>query len=249
MFKKIFEHIFDRDITLSAASLSFYTIFSIIPMLIIFMIILTSLESFDAMYQQVQNMIFSNFLPMNHELILSYINSFLQHSVNISLVSGFSLFISSLLFFQNYEYVANNVFKTTPRTFIKSLGVYVLLIFITPISLGTVFYISIYFAGIKDFVPYIILWVLMFILFKVSANTKISTKSSLISSMLTALFFTIAKELFIYYVVLNKLYMTIYGSFSIVLFLFLWIYFSWIIFLNGLKLCHGINEYYQAKDT
>ncbi|MGD9654678.1 MAG: hypothetical protein AB7U44_05730, partial [Sulfuricurvum sp.] len=45
----------------------------------------------------------------------------------------------------------------------------------------------------------------------------------------------------------NKSYATIYGSFSIVLFLFLWIYASWIIFVYGLKLCYLLNRFYEGK--
>jgi membrane protein len=47
--------------------------------------------------------------------------------------------------------------------------------------------------------------------------------------------------MFIYYIFLNKSYTTLYGSFSIVLFLFLWTYVSWFIFLHGLRLCNYIN--------
>jgi membrane protein len=91
---------------------------------------------------------------------------------------------------------------------------------------------------------------LFFVLFKLSANIKVSIRSALISSLVVTVMFSIAKEIFIYYVFLNKSYTTLYGSFSILMFLFLWIYASWFIFLNGLKLCHFINskeEEYPAQ--
>jgi len=253
--KKIYFFILDRELTLSAASLSFYTIFTIIPLLLIFTTVLTSMKSFEPVYFEIQNMILSNFLPVNHEIIMRYINDFLEHSLKISGVSFFILFISSLLFFQNYEYVANKIFKVKQRGFIQSVWVYILMITLTPMALGLAFSISAYLANIMaksdltshidflSFIPYIIIWVLFFVLFKFSANEKVSIKAALRSSLIISFIFSMAKNIFIYYVFLNQIYTTLYGSFSILLFLFLWTYASWFIFLHGLRLCYYMNKH------
>ncbi|WP_229860159.1 hypothetical protein [Candidatus Sulfurimonas baltica] len=54
---KLFRHVkffintfFDKELTLFAASLSFYTIFTIIPLLLIMLTLLTSLPSFAEHY-------------------------------------------------------------------------------------------------------------------------------------------------------------------------------------------------------
>ncbi|EOI3929950.1 YhjD/YihY/BrkB family envelope integrity protein, partial [Campylobacter jejuni] len=52
----------------------------------------------------------------------------------------------------------------------------------------------------------------------------------------------IGKNLFVYYVVYNKTYASVYGSFSTILFFFIWIYISWIIYLFGLKLYYFLNH-------
>ena len=94
---------------------------------------------------------------------------------------------------------------------------------------------------------------LVFINFKSVSSVGVAAKfyhksrivfnwAALISSLVVTVMFSIAKEIFIYYVFLNKSYTTLYGSFSILMFLFLWIYASWFIFLNGLKLCRYLNN-------
>ena len=60
--------------------------------------------------------------------------------------------------------------------------------------------------------------------------------------------FSISNNAFIEYVFYNKSYTTMYGSFAIMMFLFLWIYVSWIIFIYGLKLCYMINRIYEKRD-
>ncbi|MCG3717085.1 YihY/virulence factor BrkB family protein, partial [Aliarcobacter butzleri] len=52
---------------------------------------------------------------------------------------------------------------------------------------------------------------------------------------------SISKNLFIYYVIYNKTYTTIYGSLATLLFTFFWIYVSWIIYLYGIKMCHKLD--------
>ena len=257
--KFLFSTFADKELTLFAASLSFYTIFSFIPLLLIMMTVLTSLESFADMYIKIQDFIFSNLLPVNSEVVMEHLNSFLQNSIEMSSMSLIMLFVSSLLFFKNYEFIANRAFHAPQRSFLESVGVYFLMVITTPVSLGSAFYITGYIAtlmasnsltsgiNILPLVPYIIIWVLFFILFKLSANIKVSFRAAAISSFIISIIFGLAKSSFIYYVFLNQSYTTIYGSFAILLFLFLWIYASWVIFIYGLKLCYLINRI--DKDT
>ena len=255
---KFWVHTFvDKELTLFAASLSFYTIFSIIPLLLIFLTLLTSLPDFAESYEGIKSFIFSNLLPVNSEVIIEHIDSFLQNATKIGMIGLVMILVSSLLFFNNFEYIANKIFRAPPRTFLAQMLLYLAVLILTPIMLGASFYISGYIAtliasnrltedvNILPFVPYLLNWALFFVLFKIVPNVKVNTKSSLISSFAISIVFSISKNAFIYYVFLNKAYTTMYGSFSIIIFLFLWIYISWIIFIYGLKLCHIIDGIYK----
>ena len=55
--KFLFHTFADKELTLFAASLSFYTIFSFIPLLLILMTVLTSLKSFSDIYMKIQDFI------------------------------------------------------------------------------------------------------------------------------------------------------------------------------------------------
>ncbi len=249
----------DKDLTFYAASLSFYTIFTLIPLLVITLTLFTSMPNFSEHYEKIQEFIFSNIMPVNSEALMGQINSFLQNSVEMSIISFAVIIVSSLLFFQNFEYIANKIFHAKKRGLWESVTTFWTLLTLTPIGLGVSFYItgyvaslmasSEYTAGINilPYVPYLIIWALFFLIFQIVANTKIHAKASLISSFVTSVVFSIAKNGFIFYVFYNKAYATMYGSFSIVMFLFLWIYASWIIFVYGLKLCYMINRVYENR--
>lgn len=266
--KSIFRHILrfigsfvDKELTLFAASLSFYTIFTIIPLLLIMLTLLTSLPSFAEHYETIKTFIFSNLMPVNSELIMNRIDGFLANSAKMGVIGLVMILVASMLFFKNFEYIANKIFHAQKRTLWESITTYWTMLTLTPIALGVSFYITGHIAtvvssneytsglNILPLVPYIITWALFFLIFQIAANVKIEPKASAISSFIIAVVFSIAKNSFIYYVFYNKSYTTMYGSFAILMFLFLWIYVSWIIFIYGLKLCYIINRVYKNREA
>ena len=251
----------DKELTLFAASLSFYTIFTIIPLLLIVLTLLTSMPSFSDHYEKIKGFIFSNLMPVQSELIMHNIDSFVANSAKVGAFGLLMILIASLLFFKNFEYIANKIFHAKSRSLWESITTYWTMLTLTPIALGISFYITGYIAtlmasnsltsglNILPLVPYLIIWGLFFLIFQIGPNAKVNPKASAISSFLVAIIFSASKNAFIYYVFLNKSYATMYGSFAIVMFLFLWIYVSWIIFIYGLKLCYMIDRVYKNRET
>jgi len=249
----------DKELTLFAASLSFYTIFTIIPLLLIMLTLLTSLPSFEEHYESIKSFIFSNLMPVNSELVMEKLDVFLANSSKMGMIGFAMILVASLLFFKNFEYIANKIFHAKPRTLWESITTYWTMLTLTPIALGVSFYITGYIAtlmasnsltsgfNILPLVPYAIIWALFFLIFQIGPNAKINPRASLISSFIISIVFSVSKNAFIYYVFLNKSYTTMYGSFAIVMFLFLWIYVSWIIFIYGLKLCYIIDSIYKKS--
>lgn len=122
-----------------------------------------------------------------------------------------------------------------------------------PIALGVSFYLSTVVQGYTGFdllsiFPYLIVWFTFFVAYKISTSETILYKAVFISSFFSSLTWYIGKSLFIYYVMYNKAYTSLYGSFSIILFFFLWLYISWIIYLYGLKMCAILHNKYKDKD-
>jgi len=254
VIRTYFISLFDKDITYYASSLSFYTLFTLVPVMLIVLSISTSLTSFDAFYSNIKSFIMDNILPVSSDAFSSFIDSFMQNSMQLSIIGIISVIVSSMLFFQNFEYIVNKIFKTKPRGFWDSLTTYWTLVTLTPIALVFSFYLSNELQtilganeftktlNILELFPYLIIWTLFFLIYKISANVEISNRAAGISSFAVSLTWYLAKVGFISYVLQNKTYATIYGSFSTLIFFFLWVYLSWIIFIYGLKLCYTIEQ-------
>ena len=266
---RIWRHLFffgkkllDPELTYYASSLSFYTIFTIVPLLVIVLSLITNMPSFAEYYGMIKGFILENLMPVHSDAVTQYIDSFLQNSVKLGTIGFIMVVVASLLFFDNFEYIVNKIFHTKKRGIWESITTYWTLLTLSPMALAASFYVS---AKVEFFLnehtaisawinivtvfPYLIIWLLFFVIYKISANVKIDTRAAAISSFVIAISWSIAKNAFVYYVFYNKTYATMYGSFSILLFFFLWIYVSWIIFVYGLKLCYLIDRAYKYTET
>jgi membrane protein len=234
VFKKLI-NLYDEDIGYWASSLSFFTIFSIIPIFLLFISIITSLPFISTLIDDMMVIIFSLLLPKESETIVEYAEMFLEGSEKLGYMSLVYIIFVSVMFFRDYETIVSKIFGTKARGYIKSLSIYFSLLILAPIAI----IVSIYLANWLNLpiFSYIIIWAMFFTIYQVSVSIKLSIKRVLISSFVTSLIWYTIKTLFVYYVIYNKTYTTLYGSFSTVLFIFLWIYLSWFIFLYGLKYC------------
>jgi len=246
--------LFADKLSYYSASLSFYTLFSIVPLLVIILSIFTNLPVFEEVYTSLQTLVFQNLMPTHSTEVLIYMNTFVENSGKLGVVGVVYVLFASMMFFKNYDYIVNDIFETKRRSFWSSVTVYWTLITLTPIMLALSFYLSSQIQDVLDknsftagihtltILPFFIIWFIFFLSYKISANTNISNKAAGISSFIASLAWYIAKNGFIFYVLHNKTYLSIYGGFSILLFFFLWIYISWAIFLHGLKFCYLLER-------
>ena len=245
--------LFNDKLSYYSASLSFYTLFSTIPLMVIVLSIFTNLPLFEEVYIDIQSLLFENLMPTHSKEVLTYINGFVENSGKLGMVGVIYVLFASMMFFKNYDYIVNDIFECKRRSFWSSVTVYWTLVTLTPIMMALSFYASTQIQVVLDknqftdgihllqVLPFFIIWSIFFLTYKISANAHVSKKAALISSFIASLAWYLAKSGFIFYVLHNETYMSIYGGLSILLFFFLWIYISWAIFLHGLKFCHLLD--------
>lgn len=249
--------LFDRDITVYASSLSFYTIFTVVPLLIISLSLIANVPVFNEQYAKIQIFIFDNIMPVQTAAIAGYLDSFFKNSVQLGIIGFTTMIVSSLLFFQNFEHIVGKIFKVSKRGIWEAITTYWTLITLTPIvliaSMSLKAYLEAHVSGFAlsalSIFPFLLLWGIFFLIYKIAVNADVSVKAAAMSSFIVAIVWGLAKNSFVHYVFYNKTYATMYGSFSALIFFFLWIYVSWIIVIYGMKLCYLINRATQRNDS
>lgn len=255
-FKNVREilNIYDENLSGYAASLSFHTILSLLPILMLSLSIFTQMPSFEKYYERIKQFIFSNLLPTNQDTFANYIEQFLQNSVSLGITGLVAVVFTSLMFFLDFENIISKIAGAEKRGFFRSLSSYWTLITLAPLGLGLSFYISGILQNLLDsndftkwinllsIFPYIIVWAIFAVVYSISINLETKTRNIILSSFIASIFWNISKILFVQYALYSKTYLSIYGSFSVLLFFFVWIYISWIIFLYGVKVCVFLDK-------
>jgi len=257
--RDFFRDLFDDKIGYYASSLSWSTLFSIIPLMVIMLWVFTMLPLFDSVYDKIQKLIFSNMMPTDSKEVMVYINTFIENSDKLGYIGITYVLFAVFMFFKNYDYIINDIFSTPGRTLWQAIKTYTLMIITIPAMLGASFYLSSFIQGYLDknsitsmihifyFLPYLVIWAMFYISYQFSPHTKVSMQAAAISSFIASLIWYLSKSGFVFYVLHNKTYTSIYGSISTLLFFFLWIYISWAIFLHGMKFCALLDRDEEIK--
>lgn len=179
----------------------------------------------------------------------TFVKNFLSNTKELgSLGIVYMLFVFSM-FFKDYEYIINKLHKTKSRSFWRYVLAYLALVMLIPLIFAIFFYSM---TLLESSLYHWILTTLfatsiMIMILKISINDKLFFIPLLSASLLIVVFLFITQQSFVYYVQYNTTYQSIYGSFSIALFFFLWIYVNWIIYLYGIKLLHRLNVIAKRK--
>ena len=243
LFVKVY-NFFDDDIPYHSASLSFFTIFSILPLLALLIVVISSLSSFEQHTALLMSYIVDFINPTHSSTIANFLDKFLENTDKLGSIGIFYLLFVFTMFFRDYEHIINKIYGTKTRAIYKLFFLYLGFLILIPILFVVYILISTFliFTFSGYIFAFLFLWLLFIALFILSANTDVKFLAAAISSLVTIIALSVTKSLFGYYVTVNTTYTTIYGSFSVILFFFLWIYISWNIYLYGTKICCILNQ-------
>lgn len=167
--------ILDDDVSFFAASLSFYSVLSIIPMIWVLFFMLHQLGVFEDYYLLVKDFLVDSLIPSHAETITGYLEQFMSNADRMGSIGLIYILIASVMFYKNYQYVVNKIFMVPNHSLMHSIGTYLVLSVLMPATLGVSFYLSDYIQrmtavgnmmfGEFALLSYLMIWMLFFVLF------------------------------------------------------------------------------------
>lgn len=246
---RFIQNFFEDDTTYFAASLSFYTIFALFPILALLVAVFSATPFFAYNLDIFLSYILHILNPANSEQFENFAKEFLLGTENLGTIGLlYSIFVFTM-FFKDYERVVNKICKTKSSGFYKSIFFYIGFIILAPLIFA-IFVFAISFANstiFVNFITFIFAWILLIAIFKISIHRQVYTSSIVITTFFTLIFLALSQNLFLEYASINSTYGTIYGSFSIAMLFFLWIYINWTIYLYGILFAFKLTLYMKAK--
>ncbi|MFW1800663.1 YihY family inner membrane protein [Acinetobacter nematophilus] len=248
-----------------AGSLTYTTLFAVVPMLTVFLVIISSIKALEPARQQLQQMIYSNFLPKTSIAFDKAFNVFTENSSNLTVIGVLFLFITTVLMLTSIESVFNRIWRVREtRNGIIGFMRYWTIISLGPILLGSAFVISSTLASMNvlsnNFAGYevdgtalfaVISFALttlgFFILYWTIPNRSVPIKAAAIAGVFGAVAFELLKNLFGFVMTNFTSYTLVYGAFAAVPIFLLWIFLSWNIVLLGVEISYALTAFHTGK--
>ena len=209
-----------------AGSLTYTTLFAVVPMLTVFLVIISSIKALEPARQQLQQLIYSNFLPRTTIAFDKAFNAFTDKSSNLTIIGILFLFITTVMMLTSIETVFNRIWRVREtRGGIIGFMRYWTIISLGPIVLGSAFVMN---------------WTI--------PNRSVPIKAALIAGTFSAVVFELLKNLFGFIMSNFTSYEIVYGAFAAVPIFLLWIFLSWNIVLLGVEISYAITAFYSGKE-
>lgn len=257
--KQVFSEFIEDDVLKYSASLAYYTVFSLAPVLIVIISICGSLFGKEAIqghiFGQIRGMIGSQAAFQVQEIIKNI--HLTGQSVFATIISVIILLIGATGIFGEVQDSLNKIWglRLKKRKIWWKLILNRLLSFSLIISIGFVMMVSlllnalvsafgnflaryfsefsVIFIQITDSVlTFVITTFLFSLMFKVLPDAKIKWKDVFIGGLITAVFFTLGKLAIGYYLGSSNI-ATIYGAAGSIMIIMVWVYYSSIILYLG----------------
>ncbi len=243
-----------------AASLAFFTILSLVPLLAVVTALLGAYGVFDpvegdlAVYLEV-------LFPAAGMEIVEYLQEFSSRGASsIGGINGIVLLVISIFLFNSIERSLTNIWNGTHNRSVVSK----FLMFYTMITLGPLLiilsvvqtasaqlYVTSKFgidtSSLNHFLPMLYTLLVFTLMNKILPHVYVSLRAALIGGVVTATGFELAKWGFNQYVnlVLIDSYNQLYGAMGVIPIVLLWIYITWMVILIGSEIAYCYQNMFQ----
>jgi membrane protein len=257
--KEIWERNRGQNLKQIAASLSFTTTLSLVPMVTIATLLIGYLPSVIQVKNAFKTWLLDTYMPGGfNQQVFIYLDQFSSQAKGLTYVGLAGLIITTIMTLAVIEGAFNQIFKvTTSRPLHKKIAIYIAATILGPILLGIGIYLSgVLFSasegwisavsvGFKLFatIAPILLAILVFaVVYKILPYAKILWRDAFAGALVASLAFEVMKFGFAIFLSHTAFYKTVYGAFAILPLGLMWIYLTWWITLTGAVLVANLPD-------
>jgi membrane protein len=237
-----------------AGSLTFATVFALVPLLTLALAIFTTFPLFSTLRASLEHYFVQSVMPKEiANTILSYLTQFASQATRLSAVGAVALVLTSLMMMSLIERALNRIWRVrSERRLHRRILVYWAIITLGPVLIGVSLTITsqVFLAtiGLVGGVPplfytavSVLVTTVTFTLLYVSVpNRYVDWRDAAWGGLLAALAFELAKRGFAIFIQQVPAYSKIYGALAALPLFLLWTYLSWMITLSGALLAAAL---------
>ena len=247
----------EANLTQVAASLTFSTVLSIVPLLAVALALFTAVPLFGDFRAGLERHLLHDLLPDPFaSTILRYLNDFASKATGVG-EAGLAVFaLSALTTVLTVDHALNDVWRVkTRRPLVKRLLVYGVLVIVGPVLVGASLTLTSMVATISmglmhqlppslrsalSAAPLLFSCVAFTTLYLVVPNRRVDWRDAATGGVVAGVLAEVLSRGFALYVSRGSV-LSVYGAFAVVPIFLLWIYFSWLTVLFGAAIAATVS--------
>lgn len=257
-FKLFAQRTQENRVSVYAGYLTYSTLLAIVPLIMVVFSVFAMLPMFDEAAAQLKSMAYDNFAPSASEMVQEYLELFVSNSQKMGLISTLGLIVVAVMLISSIDKAFNEMWAgTKSRPPFLSFLLYFAVLMISPILAGGSIAISTYLFSLEmfneqgilsfsrrllAFVPFLLTWLLFTLIYKIVPNTLVKWRHAACGALFAGLFFTLGKQLFVWYITTFPSYQAIYGALATIPIMFIWLHLSWQVVLLGGQFASVLKE-------
>ena len=249
----------DEQCFAAAGTLSFTTVFALVPLTTAVFGILAAFPVFQQWSDALSDFVFANFVPAAAKAVQAYLVDFAGNASRLTSAGALALLVSALLMMSSVEESFNRIFRAPARKRrLARFVVYWTVLTLGPILIAASLGLSSYVLALPGFdgatddlhlgeralrlLPYLVTWGALALSYLVVPNAPVRMRHAVVGGLLASLLFEATKQGFTQYLA-KASYEQIYGVLAAVPIFLVWIYLSWVVVLIGASITASLSAF------
>lgn len=240
----------EEKLGLTAGSLTFTTLISLVPLLTVMLAVFTAFPMFSSFQAALEQYFLKSLIPPNiAKPVLASLTQFAAKANKLGVLGLAALGVTALALMLTIDRTLNAIWRVQrPRPLGQRVLVYWAALTLGPLLLGGSLTLTSYavsvgqglftkmpgdVAALLSGADIVLLGLAVAGLFHYVPNTHVRWRHALLGGVFVSIGFSLAKSLLAWYVKQVPTYSTLYGAFATVPLFLIWVYLGWVIVLLG----------------
>lgn len=251
---------FQHNCTEVAASLTFTTLLSLVPLIAIALSVVAAFPAFAEYSAEIKAFILNTMVPeAANKVIAVYMQQFADNAVQLTAIGTAFLGITALALMLTIDKSLNAIWRVTQlRPLLHRLLIYWATLTIGPLFIGASLSLTSWLMRISlglthdipgingallQLAPLLLTSIAFSIPYLIVPNRRVPWRHAIAGGVAAAVGFEIMKRGFAFYITHFPTYQAVYGAFATIPIFLLWVYLSWLMVLLGAVIAASLSSW------
>ena len=243
-----------------AASLTFTTLLSLVPLITIGLTVIAAFPVFSQFINELKIFLLTNMVPESAgKIITVYMQQFAESAARLTALGIALLAVTAILMMFTIENAFNAIWRVSrPRPLVNRFLVYWAALTLGPVLIGVSLSLTSYLVSLSlgwvaqiqgltvlslKLIPVLFTTLAFFLLYLTLPSRYVPRLHALLGGTAAALMFEGMKRIFAFYITNLPTYNLVYGAFASFPIFLLWLYCSWLVILLGAVITAALSHW------